>query len=89
MCRVFHPTTALPGRVHAQSIRRPSERVCPVSRVAQSTSGSPFNALVQSVARARDMVAAAPSVPVNPWFAPRLGIWHECGASRCAYNVII
>jgi hypothetical protein len=39
----------------------------------QSTNGNAFDALLLSVATARDMAAAAPSVPVHPWFAPRLG----------------
>jgi hypothetical protein len=45
----------------------------------QSTAGGAFNALLQSVAVARDMVAAAPRVGVHPWFAPRTALWHECG----------
>eukprot|EP01048_Picozoa_sp_COSAG05_P002171 COSAG05_NODE_83_length_20755_cov_5.928011_2_plen_166_part_00 len=45
----------------------------------QSTNGNAFDALLLSVATARDMSSAAPMVPVHPWFAPRLGLWHECG----------
>lgn len=37
--------------------------------------GSPFASLVQSVATARDMVQAAPSVPVQPWLAPPGAVW--------------
>ena len=32
---------------------------------------TPFNAVVQQTKVARDMHAAAPAVPVHPWFAPR------------------
>eukprot|EP01048_Picozoa_sp_COSAG05_P041332 COSAG05_NODE_21687_length_270_cov_0.602339_1_plen_53_part_10 len=45
----------------------------------QSTNGNSFDALLLSAATARDMASAAPRVPVHPWFAPRLGLWHECG----------
>ena len=37
--------------------------------------GNSFNALLVNVASARDMVRAAPSVPVQPWVAPKYADW--------------
>ena len=48
----------------------------------QSVQGSAFAALLVSTAVARDMALAAPGVAVQPWFAPHVGIWHECGPDR-------
>jgi len=45
----------------------------------QSVEGSAFAALLLTAAVARDMALAAPGVAVQPWFAPRLALWHECG----------
>lgn len=39
--------------------------------------GSAFASLLQGVARAVDMVSGAPSVPVQPWFAPSGGSWND------------
>jgi hypothetical protein len=37
----------------------------------RSVGGTAYNALVQEAKIARDLHAAAPNVPVHPWFAPR------------------
>eukprot|EP00039_Didymoeca_costata_P002997 m.64396 g.64396 ORF g.64396 m.64396 type:complete len:504 (+) comp11647_c0_seq1:194-1705(+) len=50
----------------------------------RSVEGNAFNALLQSVAVARDMKLGAPFTPVHPWFAPKYGLWHECGANKTA-----
>lgn len=40
-----------------------------------SRAGTSFDALVQEIAVARDMVRAAPQIPVHPWLAPKYADW--------------
>jgi hypothetical protein len=39
--------------------------------------GDSFTMLLHNLVLARDMVAAAPTVPVQPWIAPKWGLWKK------------
>ena len=56
-------TTILFGRTTAQRVR--------------TTAASPFDALVWNAAMMRDLRAAAPHVPIQPWIAPKYGTWGD------------